>query len=470
MNRILSENAVDFIDDSLLHSLIKNTKEDKARLRDIFDKSKAKQALTLEETAALLAIESPDGLEELYQTARDLKRSIYGNRIVLFAPLYIGNNCINNCTYCGFRSSLKDAVRKTLSDQELVAEVASLEKEGHKRLILVYGEHPKYTPEFIASTVKTCYNVKVGKGEIRRVNINAAPMSVEGFRTVKESGIGTFQVFQETYHRETYAKYHPVNTVKGDYMWRLNAMDRAFEGGIDDMGIGALFGLYDWRYDVLGLISHAIHLQKTYGVGPHTISFPRIKPAFGLNMDLPYEVTDNQFKHLVATLRLSVPYTGLIMTARESAQIRDEVIEFGVSQIDAGTRLEIGGYQEKRDHNQKLDREQFEVGDQRELDTVIRWLLNREFIPSFCTSCYRVGRTGEHFMEYAIPGFIGNFCTPNAMLTLTEYLEDYSSEETKEAGYRLIANELAKIKDPARREDISGKIEQIKRGKRDLLY
>lgn len=470
MNRTLSENAVDFIDDSLLHSLIKNTKEDKARLRDIFDKSKAKQALTLEETAALLAIESPDGLEELYQTARDLKRSIYGNRIVLFAPLYIGNNCINNCTYCGFRSSLKDAVRKTLTDQELVAEVASLEREGHKRLILVYGEHPKYTPEFIASTVRTCYNVKVGKGEIRRVNINAAPMSVEGFRTVKESGIGTFQVFQETYHRETYAKYHPVNTVKGDYMWRLNAMDRAFEGGIDDMGIGALFGLYDWRYDVLGLISHAIHLQKTYGVGPHTISFPRIKPAFGLNMDLPYEVTDNQFKHLVATLRLSVPYTGLIMTARESAQIRDEVIEFGVSQIDAGTRLEIGGYQEKRDHNQKLDREQFEVGDQRELDAVIRWLLNREFIPSFCTSCYRVGRTGEHFMEYAIPGFIGNFCTPNAMLTLTEYLEDYSSEETKKAGYRLIADELAKIKDSARREDISGKIEQIKRGKRDLLY
>jgi 2-iminoacetate synthase len=470
MNRTLSENAVDFIDDSLLHSLIKNTKEDKARLRDIFDKSKAKQALTLEETAALLAIESPDGLEELYQTARDLKRSIYGNRIVLFAPLYIGNNCINNCTYCGFRSSLKDAVRKTLTDQELVEEVASLEREGHKRLILVYGEHPKYTPEFIASTVRTCYNVKVGKGEIRRVNINAAPMSVDGFRTVKESGIGTFQVFQETYHRETYAKYHPVNTVKGDYMWRLNAMDRAFEGGIDDMGIGALFGLYDWRYDVLGLISHAIHLQKTYGVGPHTISFPRIKPAFGLNMDLPYEVTDNQFKHLVATLRLSVPYTGLIMTARESAQIRDEVIEFGVSQIDAGTRLEIGGYQEKRDHNQKLDREQFEVGDQRELDAVIRWLLNREFIPSFCTSCYRVGRTGEHFMEYAIPGFIGNFCTPNAMLTLTEYLEDYSSEETKEAGYRLIANELAKIKDSARREDISGKIEQIKRGKRDLLY
>jgi len=470
MNRTLSKNAVDFIDDKLLHSLIENTKEDKARLRDIFDKSKAKQALSLEETASLLAISSPDGLEELYQTARDLKRAIYGNRIVLFAPLYIGNHCINNCTYCGFRSSLTSAVRKTLSDQELVAEVASLEREGHKRLILVYGEHPKYTPEYIASTVRTCYNVKVGNGEIRRVNINAAPMTVDGFRTVKESGIGTFQVFQETYHRETYAKYHPVNTVKGDYMWRLNAMDRAFEAGIDDMGIGALFGLYDWRYDVLGLISHALHLQKTYGVGPHTISFPRIKPAYGLDLELPYQVTDEQFKHLVATLRLSVPYTGLIMTARESSQIRDEVIEFGVSQIDAGTRLEIGGYQEKREKDQELNREQFEVGDQRELDSVIKWLIKREFIPSFCTSCYRVGRTGEHFMEYAIPGFIGNFCTPNAMLTLTEYLEDYSSAETRRAGYELIAKELDKIKDTKRREEIASKIEYIKNGKRDLLY
>lgn len=470
MNRELTKNAQDFINDDLLHSLINNTKEDVVRVREIFEKSKSKVPLSLEETASLLAIKSPELLQELFQTARELKRSIYGNRIVLFAPLYIGNYCINNCTYCGFRRSLRSAVRKSLSDQELVTEVTQLENEGHKRLILVYGEHPKYSPEFIANTVKICYGVKSGNGEIRRVNINAAPMDIEGFRIVKESGIGTFQVFQETYHKDTYAKYHPSDTVKGDYMWRLNAMERAFEGGIDDMGIGALFGLYDWRFEVLGLVSHAHRLQKICGVGPHTISFPRIKKALGLNIDLPYQVSDDHFKQLVAVLRLAVPYTGLIMTARESSEVRDEVIEFGVSQIDAGTRLEIGGYQEKRDADQKLNREQFQIGDTRELDEVIRWLISRDFIPSFCTSCYRVGRTGEHFMEYAIPGFIGRFCTPNALLTLSEYLEDYSSEKTKEAGYLLIEKELQKIKEPRRREEIASKIALVRGGKRDLLY
>ncbi len=470
MNRELTKNAEDFINDDLLHSLINNTKEDAARVREVFEKSKSKVPLSLEETAALLAIKSPDLLEELFQTARELKKSIYGNRIVLFAPLYIGNYCINNCTYCGFRKSLRTAVRKSLSDQELENEVIQLENEGHKRLILVYGEHPKYSPEFIADTVRKCYSIKSGNGEIRRVNINAAPMDVDGFRTVKESGIGTFQVFQETYHKETYAKYHPSDTVKGDYMWRLNAMERAFVGGIDDMGIGSLFGLYDWRFEVLGLVSHSHRLQKICGVGPHTISFPRIKPSLGLNIDLPYQVSDDHFKQLVAILRLAVPYTGLIMTARESSDLRDAVIEFGVSQIDAGTRLEIGGYQEKREITQNLDREQFQIGDTRELDEVIHWLISREFIPSFCTSCYRVGRTGEHFMEYAIPGFIGRFCTPNALLTLSEYLEDYSSEKTKEAGYKLIAKELQKITDSHRRAEISSKIEMVRGGKRDLLY
>lgn len=470
MDRTLSNGATDFIDDNLLNSLISNAVEDKARLRDIFEKSKSKQALTLEETATLLAIESPEGLEELFQTARDLKRSIYGNRIVLFAPLYIGNYCINDCKYCGFRKSLRTSVRRTLSERELVSEVAQLEKEGHKRLILVYGEHPQYTPEFIAETVKICYNIKVGNGEIRRVNINAAPMTKEGFKIVKASGIGTFQVFQETYHKETYAKYHPSETVKGDYMWRLNAMERAFEGGIDDMGIGALFGLYDYRFEVLGLVRHALHLQEVCGVGPHTISFPRIKAAQGLDLNLPYQVSDGQFKKLVAILRLAVPYTGLIMTARESPEIRDAVIEFGVSQIDAGTRLEIGGYQESREKGQQLNREQFQVGDSRELDSVIQWLLSREFIPSFCTSCYRVGRTGEHFMEYAIPGFIRSFCTPNAMLTLSEYLEDYSSDQTKKAGYNFIQKELSNIQDEKKRAEIAAKIELIKNGKRDILY
>ncbi|NCB19309.1 MAG: [FeFe] hydrogenase H-cluster radical SAM maturase HydG [Bacteroidia bacterium] len=466
----LTSGAEDFIDDQLFHDLINNTEEDLPKIREILAKSKTKQALTLKETAALLAIKSPEALEELFETAKELKRSIYGKRIVLFAPLYIGNYCVNNCQYCGFRSSLRKAVRRTLSEQDIVSEVTQLEKEGHKRLILVYGEHPKYTPEFIAETVRTCYGVKVGNGEIRRININAAPLDIEGFKTVKDAGIGTFQVFQETYHKETYSKYHPGPGIKSNYMWRLNAMDRAFEAGIDDVGIGALFGLYDWRFEVLGLVRHAIYLQDKYGVGPHTISFPRIKPAYGMKLKLPYEVTDEQFKQLVATLRIAVPYTGLIMTARETTEVRNAVIEYGVSQIDAGTRLEIGSYHEERKEKQELNREQFKIGDSRDLDDVIHWLLGRGFIPSFCTSCYRLGRTGEHFMEYAVPGFIGRFCTPNAMLTLAEYLEDYSSEETKKAGYALIEEELSLVKEVKKREEISAKLRMIKEGKRDMLY
>lgn len=466
----LTSGAEDFIDDRLFHDLINNTEEDLPKIREILAKSKTKQALTLKETAALLAIKSPEALEELFETAKELKRSIYGKRIVLFAPLYIGNYCVNNCQYCGFRSSLRKAVRRTLSEQDIVSEVTQLEKEGHKRLILVYGEHPKYTPEFIAETVRTCYGVKVGNGEIRRININAAPLDIEGFKTVKDAGIGTFQVFQETYHKETYSKYHPGPGIKSNYMWRLNAMDRAFEAGIDDVGIGALFGLYDWRFEVLGLVRHAIYLQDKYGVGPHTISFPRIKPAYGMKLKLPYEVTDEQFKQLVATLRIAVPYTGLIMTARETTEVRNAVIEYGVSQIDAGTRLEIGSYHEERKEKQELNREQFKIGDSRDLDDVIHWLLGRGFIPSFCTSCYRLGRTGEHFMEYAVPGFIGRFCTPNAMLTLAEYLEDYSSEETKKAGYALIEEELSLVKEVKKREEISAKLRMIKEGKRDMLY
>lgn len=466
----LTNNAVDFIDDTFLHSLIENTREDLVKAREIFAKSLAKKPLSLRETAVLLAIRSPEGLKELYNAAKELKRNVYGNRIVLFAPLYVGNSCVNNCKYCGFRRDARGTLRKTLSEAELVKEAINLEDRGHKRLILVFGEAPRYSPEYIAACVRTCYATKSGNGEIRRININAAPLDIEGFRIVKNAGIGTFQVFQETYHKETYAKYHPANDIKGNYMWRLNAMDRAFEGGIDDMGIGALFGLYDWRFEVLGLVSHALHLQKTYGVGPHTISFPRIQPANDLNIELPYRVTDEQFKQLVAVLRLAVPYTGLIMTARESVAIRDEVIEMGVSQIDAGTKLEIGGYQKTKGEDQELNKEQFMVGDTRELDEVIKWLLEREFIPSFCTSCYRVGRTGEHFMEFAIPGFIKRFCTPNAMLTLAEYLEDYSSQQTKDAGYALIEKELLNIQEGEQKQQIIAKLEAIKTGKRDLLF
>ncbi|MBQ8645019.1 MAG: [Bacteroidales bacterium] len=470
INMELSANAVNFIDDAKLQSLLKETKEDLPRAREIFRKALDKNPLTVEETAILLAIESPEGLQELFEAARELKRKVYGNRIVLFAPLYVGNHCVNNCKYCGFRRDAKGIVRKTLKHDELVAEIENLEKYGHKRLILVFGESPVYTPEFIAESVRTCYKIKVGNGEIRRVNINAAPLDVEGFRIVKEAGIGTFQVFQETYHKETYSQYHPSGDIKGDYMWRLNAMDRAFEAGIDDMGIGALFGLYNWKYEVLGLVSHALHLQKTHGVGPHTISFPRIKPAADMNLELPYEVNDNEFKRIVAVLRLAVPYTGLIMTARESEAIRDEVIQFGVSQIDAGTKLEIGGYQNQKGNQQDINKEQFVIGDTRELDDVMHWLLTKGYIPSFCTACYRMGRTGEHFMEFAIPGFIKRYCTPNAIITMAEYLEDYASEKTREAGYSLIENELEKMPESAQKQKIITNLEAVKQGIRDLRF
>ena len=468
MDRTLSKGAYDFIDIQKIEGLISSAKEDKARIREIFAKSLEKNPLTLEETAALLAIKSEDGRQELFQAARELKKVIYGNRIVLFAPLYIGNLCINDCAYCGFKKSLKSTVRKTLSKEEIIQEVTALEDEGQKRLILVFGESPLYSPEFIADCVRTVYSVHSGKGSIRRVNINAAPLDVAGYKTIKAEGIGTYQIFQETYHRPSYAKYHPANTVKGDFLWRLDGLDRAFEGGIDDLGIGALIGLYDWRFEVMGLVSHAIHLKDKFGVGPHTISFPRIQPANGLEeLDLPYKCQDEDFKQLVATLRLAVPYTGMIMTARENPAVRKEVIHFGVSQIDAGTHLEIGGYAEKNS-GQNLEREQFQVGDTRGLDEAARWLMSEGFIPSFCTSCYRSGRTGEHFMEFAIPGFIKKFCTPNALLTLAEFLQDYASEETRALGNNLIDKELEEIEEGPWKEKIKERLKKISEGERDL--
>ena len=470
MNTTLSADAVDFIDDVKLETMVAGLKEDPEAVRRVIAKSLRKEALSVEETAILLGAESPELVEEIFEAARSLKRDVYGNRIVFFAPLYVGNYCTNNCKYCGFRSSLTSAVRHTLSDDELVREVEALEDLGHKRLILVYGESPKYSPEFIAHTVRKTYATKKGNGEIRRVNINAAPLDEAGFRIVKDAGIGTYQIFQETYHKRTYAEWHPANTMKGNYMWRLNAFDRAFRAGIDDMGLGVLFGLYDWRFEVLAMVTHALYLQQKFGVGPHTLSFPRIKAAEGLDLNLKYQVSDDEYKRLVAILRLAVPYTGLIMTAREPAELRREVLAFGVSQIDAGTKLEIGSYHEQRkDGEQNLKREQFKVGDTRSLDEVIGEILEGGYIPSFCTSCYRLGRTGEHFMEYAIPGFIDKFCTPNAIMTLAEYLEDYASPETKAKGEALIAAEVAKL-DERLRTEVLKRLEQVRSGKRDLYF
>ena len=469
-NNNLSKNGVDFIDDMAMQNMLASAPTDPGHIREIIAKSLAKEALSVAETASLLAVKDADLLEEIFETARELKKRVYGNRIVLFAPLYVGNYCINDCQYCAFRRTNQDQIRRTLSKQELEEQVTALENKGHKRLILVFGEHVFYKPEFIAECVHTCYDLKVGHGEIRRVNINAAPLDHEGFKTVKASGIGTYQVFQETYHHDTYAKMHPAGTRKSDFLWRLDSLSRAFESGCDDMGIGALFGLYDWKFEVLGLVTHAIHLQQKYGVGPHTISFPRMRPAQGVESAWPYLVNDEDFKRVIATLRLAVPYTGLILTAREEPALRREVMALGVSQIDAGSRVEIGGYTEVGDA-QVMEREQFCLGDIRPLDVVMRELLEDDYIPSFCTACYRLGRTGEHFMEFAIPGFIKRFCTPNALSTLTEYLVDYASPETRIAGERIIASEIEKLPESDQKTELLKRLSEIKTSdKRDLYF
>jgi 2-iminoacetate synthase len=457
-----------FIDPEEIWTLINNTKPEKQRVRDVIVKSLDKQRLTLEETAVLINAVGTDLEEEIKQGARELKQRVYGNRIVLFAPLYIGNRCTNNCKYCGFRTSNKDAIRKTLNDNEIIQEVEALEDNGQKRLILVYGEHPDYSPEYIAHTVRLVYGVKKGHGEIRRVNINAAPLDIEGFRIVGESGIGTYQVFQETYHPEAYKWYH-LGGKKKDYEYRLTALDRAQEAGIDDVGIGALFGLYDWRFEVLGLVRHANHLEACYNVGPHTISFPRIKDAVSLNLDKKYETSNDDFKKLVAILRLAVPYTGLILTARESPDVRREVMQYGVSQIDGGTKLELGSYSDSKNEEQNLNREQFKISDPRSLADVIDELLTNDYLPSFCTSCYRMGRTGEHFMEFSVPGFIKRFCTPNAILTLSEYICDYAKGETIEKGWKVIDKNMEKL-EPSVAASTREKIERIRLGERDLYF
>jgi len=467
----LSEGFRDFIDDERLHGLIGLPKPDAQQVRYIVAKSMAKQALSIEDTATLLRADQPELVELIFESARELKRRVYGNRIVLFAPLYIGNMCVNDRSYCGFRRSNKESIRRTLEQHEVVKQVEAMEDSGHKRLILVFGEHPKYDADFIAETVRTVYSVKNGKGAIRRANINAAPMDVAGYKTVKDSGIGTFQIFMETYHKPTYAITHPANTRKGDYNYRLDGLDRAQLAGIDDVGIGALFGLYDWRFEVLGLVSHALHLQERFNVGPHTISFPRLRPASGVTVDERWLVGDHDFKRIIAILRLAVPYTGLILTARESAEIRRECLAFGVSQIDAGSRIELGGYTEAGDAQQQVrEKEQFELGDVRSLDAVMTELMDDGYIPSFCTACYRLGRTGEHFMEFAIPGFIKEKCTPNALTTLQEYLVDYASPACRAAGEKLIAEEIGRMPEGKFKEGTILRLKKIRDTEvRDLI-
>ncbi len=442
-------------------SLSLEVKPTEKEVRDVIAKSMSKSRLSMSETAVLL--NCPENMRaDVLEAASSLKERIYGNRIVLFAPLYVGNHCSNLCDYCSFAADNKLSVRKTLTREELIGEIDALAAEGHKRLILVYGEHKIYSAEYIAQNVREVYKTE----KIRRVNINAAPLGVEGFRAVGEAGIGTYQVFQESYNPEIYAKHHRGGK-KADYDFRLTAFDRAMEAGIDDVGLGVLFGLNpNWKEEILALIRHTNHLESCFGVGPHTISFPRMTPALGAS-EAEAPIADEDFIFAIAVLRLAVPYTGLILTARESPELRDRAIKYGVSQIDGGTKLEIGGYSEPSSEETELGGAQFSLTDNRSLGEIIEGLVSRGQLPSFCTACYRMGRTGEHFMEFSTEGHIKELCTPNAILTLSEYLEDFASAETKEKGYALIERELAKMKNP---KATKKKLERIKNGERDLYF
>ncbi|MFW5995895.1 MAG: [FeFe] hydrogenase H-cluster radical SAM maturase HydG [Halanaerobiaceae bacterium] len=462
----------DFINDEEIKQVLKEARDpEPEEVRSILAKAADKNRLQPHETAKLLQVKDPELLDEMYSLAKKLKESVYGNRIVFFAPLYIGNKCINNCHYCAFRLNNDAVERKTLTKEELKKEVEVLIDRGQKRLILVFGEHPDYSANFICQTIKTVYRTKKANGEIRRVNINAAPLEVEDYKKLHRTGIGTYQIFQETYHHETYRQVHPADGPKSDYTWRLTGLDRAMEAGIDDVGIGALFGLYDWKFEVMGLLYHTIHLEEKYGVGPHTISFPRLEPAINTPFqdNLKYKVSDSEFKKLVAIIRLSVPYTGLILTAREDPEIRREVIPLGISQIDAGSRIAIGGYR-KADKGNIPEKEQFHLGDARSLDRVIRETCKMGCVPSFCTAGYRCGRTGEQFMNLARPGKVHKYCMPNALLTFKEYLLDYASDETRKIGEKLIEKNIRKLSQekPEQEKFLRQKLKKVEQGQRDV--
>lgn len=459
-----------FIDEELISGEIaKAANPDAKKVVEILEKGREKKGLDPFEAAVLLKNNDPELDEILFDTARDIKQGIYGNRLVIFAPLYITNECSNACEYCGFKARNKDLKRRTLSSEEIRKEVEVLEKQGHKRILLVYGEHPRFGADWIARTVEDVYAVTSDKsGQIRRANINCAPLDVEGFKKLHEVGIGTYQCFHESYHSQTYKRLHPAGP-KADYLWRLHAMHRAMEAGIDDVGMGALFGLHDPVFEVLGLLYHARQLDTDYGVGPHTISFPRLEPALGADIAFnpPYPTTNHQFKKIVSVLRIAVPYTGLILTTRENAEFRKELIEVGVSQVSAGSRTYPGAYTDPE--YDRPDVQQFCVGDSRNLDEIIRSIVEEHgYVPSWCTACYRLGRTGEHFMDLAKKGFIQQFCHPNGILTFKEYLEDYATEETKALGNRLINKELEKVEDETQKNLLKERLSRMEAGERDL--
>ena len=460
----------DFINDQKIEAILKiAANPPRERVMELIEKSKKLKGLTPEETAVLLQTEDQTMIEGIWETAREIKKSIYGNRLVLFAPLYIANHCANNCLYCGFRRDNKELKRVALTMKQIANEVRVLEREGHKRLLMLCGEHPNRSSlDYFIEAIETAYATTTENGgEIRRINVEIAPQKAEGFRRLKAAGIGTYVLFQETYHHETYKKMHPTGP-KSDYLWRLTAMDRAMEGGIGDVGIGALFGLYDYKFEVLGLLFHALHLEEKFGVGPHTISIPRLEQAMNAPAAIkpPMPVMDRDFKKLVAVIRMAVPYTGMILSTRESADMRREVFQLGVSQISAGSRTNPGGYQE--DSTENFRAAQFNLGDTRTLDEVIYDITQKGHIPSFCTACYRLGRTGADFMDLAKPGLIQKFCRTNAILTYQEYLMDYASPQTREAGNRLIASLIEETKQPGTKRSLKSRMKRMDQGERDL--
>lgn len=444
-------------------------KHDHEMIHALLEKAAAFKGLTHREAAVLLACEDEGLNEKIFATAKKVKEHIYGNRIVLFAPLYLSNHCINGCTYCPYHAKNKNIVRKKLTQDQIRREVIALQDMGHKRLLLEAGEHPRHNPiEYILECIDTIYSIKHKNGAIRRVNINIAATTVENYKKLHEAGIGTYQLFQETYHKEQYQLLHPKGP-KSDYAYHTEAMDRAMEGGIDDVGLGVLFGLTHCRYDFVGLLMHAEHLEATWGVGPHTISVPRICPADDIDPHtFTNAVPDELFLKIVALIRLAVPYTGMIISTRESARVRGKCLEVGVSQISGGSRTSVGGYvieEEKEDNSA-----QFETSDRRTLDEVVKWLLDGGYLPSWCTACYRAGRTGDRFMELAKTGEIATYCQANAIMTLKEYLEDYARPETREAAMAVIEAEIPKIPHEKIRKASIIRLERIEEGERDFRF
>jgi 2-iminoacetate synthase len=463
---MIKEYSSSFIDDSQITDILNQAdSRDANRVRAVLAKARQLKGLDMTDIGVLMHISDPELLGELFSTAKSVKEEIYGRRLVLFAPLYISNLCANECLYCAFRVRNKEVKRRVLTQAEIAQEVKILIEQGHKRVLVVAGEsYPQEGFSYVLKAVETVYATRSGNGEIRRVNVNIAPLTVDEFKQLKAAQIGTYQIFQETYHREVYKKVH-LGGKKRDYDWRVTAIDRAMEAGINDAGIGVLFGLADWRFEVLAMMQHIHHLEEKFGVGPHTISVPRLEPATGSDMAShpPFPVSDVDFRKIIAILRLAVPYTGIIMSTRETPNLRRETFALGVSQISAGSRTNPGGYAE----DEKLDSSQFSLGDHRSLDEVIRDVAELGYIPSFCTACYRLGRTGKDFMDLAKPGEIKNHCDPNALSTFEEYLLDYASAPTRQAGEKQIENVIRTMPvEQAKRA--RGMVDKVKEGKRDV--